>query len=214
VKLWVAGMCFLVLAQAAQTRAAKSGAAGWVNITPATNLKGWTRVAIPPSHSLNPVSQWKLDKLHHIIICEGNRGHEWLRYNHLYGNFVFELQWKLIKVPGAKYNSGVFGRNNKDGSIWYQAQVGSTDGGYFFGQNPESTKLFNLRSEIPAQHMRPPGDWNTYRIRCVGKALTLWVNGAKQSEFDDCSNLRGYIGLEAEGSRIEFRNLRVRVLPN
>jgi hypothetical protein len=215
-KILLAGLCLFVCARAGLARARKTDPPGWVNITPVSNLKAWTRVAIPPSHPLNPVSQWKVDPVHHVIICEGNRGHEWLRYNHLYRNFVFELQWKLIKVPGAKYNSGVFVRNNKDGSIWYQAQVGSSDGGYFFGDNPENGQLkrFNLRAEIPAQHMRPPSEWNTYRIRCVDKALTLWVNGAKQSEFTNCNNLQGYIGLEAEGSRIEFRDLRVQVLRN
>jgi hypothetical protein len=33
------------------------------------------------------------------------------------------------------------------------------------------------------------------------------------SEFHECNTPRGYIGLEAEGYRIEFRNLRVRELP-
>jgi hypothetical protein len=212
----IVALCCLACTQAALARESKSASAGWVNITPSTSLKAWTRVPIPPSHPLNPVSQWSLDTAHRVIVCEGNGGHEWLRYNHVYRNFVFELQWKLTKMPGAKYNSGVFVRNNKSGSIWYQAQVGSTDGGYFFGDNPVNGELkrFNLRSQIPAQHMKLPGQWNTYRIRCVGTTLTLWVNGAKQNEFTQCNYPQGYIGLEAEGSQIEFRNLRVRVLPN
>jgi hypothetical protein len=91
--------------------------------------------------------------------------------------------------------------------------VGSTDGGYLFGDNPESgaVRRFNLRRNLRPQHMKLPGEWNTYRIRCVGKTIALWVNGVKQSEFDRCNNPRGYIGLEAEGSRIGFRNLRIRV---
>lgn len=214
-KRLIAGWCLVIWVHAGQAQTSKASSQGWVNITPATNLKEWTRVPIPPSHSLNPVSQWKLDTADHVIICEGNRGHEWLRYNHLYRNFLFQLEWKLTKVAGAKYNSGVFVRNNRSGSIWYQAQVGSTDGGYFFGDNPENGELkrFNLRSQIPSQQMKPPGEWNTYRIRCVGTTLTLWVNGVKQSQFTQCNNPQGYIGLEAEGSRIEFRNLEVRVLP-
>jgi Domain of Unknown Function (DUF1080) len=215
-KQLVTGLCLLVCANLALAQAPNGDAPIWVNITPTSSLKQWTRVPIPPSHSLSPISQWELDTVRHVIVCEGNRGHEWLRYNHLYGNFVFELQWKLTKLPGAKYNSGVFVRNNQSGSIWYQAQVGSTDGGYFFGDNPENGELkrFNLRSQIPVQHMKLPGNWNTYRIRCVGKTITLWVNGFKQSEFTECNNPRGYVGLEAEGARIEFRTLKVQVLPN
>ncbi|MGH9447892.1 MAG: family 16 glycoside hydrolase [Terriglobia bacterium] len=51
-------------------------------------------------------------------------------------------------------------------------------------------------------------------IRARGEILALWVNGAKQSEFTPCNNSEGYIGLEAEGSEIEFRNLRVKTLPD
>ncbi len=61
--------------------------------------------------------------------------------------------------------------------------------------------------------MKPPGNWHTYRIQCVGKKLTLWVSGTKQSEFDQCNNPEGYVGLEAEGSRVEFRRLRIKPLP-
>lgn len=38
-------------------------------------------------------------------------------------------------------------------------------------------------------------------------------NGAKQSKFTRCNHPVGYLGLEAEGSRIEFRRLRVKPLP-
>lgn len=204
-------LCCLISAQAGSALAAN-----WVNITPQANLEGWTRVAIPPAHPLNPVSQWKLDASRGLIICEGNRGHEWLRYNHRYKNFIFEAQWKLILVRGVKhYNSGVFVRNDEEGNAWYQAQVGSADGGYFFGDNLENGKLkgFNLRSMVTDNHMKPPGHWNTYRIRCDGQTLTLWVNGAMQSRFTHCTNPEGFIGLEAEGSPIQFRRLRIKELP-
>src|SRR5437764_15164996 len=36
--------------------------------------------------------------------------------------------------------------------------------------------------------------------------LTLWVNGAVTCHFDECNVPRGYLGLEGEGYRIEFRD--------
>ena len=63
-----------------------------------------------------------------------------------------------------------------------------------------------------SNHVNGAGQWNTYDIRCQGSVITLSVNGTKSSEFDQCHNLKGYLGLEAEGSRIEFRNLRIRNL--
>lgn len=37
------------------------------------------------------------------------------------------------------------------------------------------------------------------------------ADGAKTSEFNQCNHLRGHRGVEAEGSRIEFRHLRIRL---
>lgn len=187
----------------------------WMSITPTVDLSDWTRVPIPPTRQLGAESQWKIDAGRHVIICAGNGGHEWLRYNHEYGNFVFKVEWRLTKLPRAKYNSGIFVRNNADGSIWYQAQVGSASGGYFFGDNPVGGRLvrFNLHGAVGQNHVKPAGEWNSYTILCKGKALTLWVNGEKQSQFIECNNPKGYLGLEAEGSRIEFRKLTVKPLP-
>jgi hypothetical protein len=46
----------------------------------------------------------------------------------------------------------------------------------------------------------------------VGKVLTLWVNGAVTCEFKDCAQEKGRLGLEGEGYRIEFRNLKMKPL--
>lgn len=189
---------------------------GWVNIFPLPSLKGWTRVAIPPDRALNPKSQWSVDPVHRTIVCAGNGGHEWLRYDRKLGDFLLHVEWRLTRVEGAKnYNSGVFARNSADGLTWYQAQVGSSSGGYLFGDNPENGKLarFNLESKLAGNRVKSAGEWNTYDMRCEGEKIILRVNGAKTSEFDKCANPQGYLGLEAEGSRIEFRNLRIKMLP-
>jgi hypothetical protein len=44
-----------------------------------------------------------------------------------------------------------------------------------------------------------------------GRTLSLWVNGAVTSEIA-VDVPRGHFGLEAEGWRIEFRNLKTKPL--
>jgi hypothetical protein len=39
------------------------------------------------------------------------------------------------------------------------------------------------------------------------------VNGAVVNQLPNCGLLKGYIGLEAEGFEITFRNLKLQVLP-
>jgi hypothetical protein len=60
--------------------------------------------------------------------------------------------------------------------------------------------------------VKPAGEWNTLEITARGKVLTLWVNGAVTCQFGDCGNPSGLVGLEGEGYRIEFRNLKVKEL--
>ena len=61
--------------------------------------------------------------------------------------------------------------------------------------------------------VKPAGEWNTLEVTARGKTLTLWVNGAVTCQFDDCGMAQGRVGLEGEGYRIEFRNLKVKALP-
>jgi len=189
---------------------------GWIDIMPDQSFSKWTRVAIPPDRPLDPVSQWSFDKAQGIVICEGNRGHEWLRYNRELGDLVLHVEWRFTQREGLSgYNSGVFVRNGLDGRVWHQAQVGAGNDGYLFGQTLQGGKLSQIifAPKPKVNHIKPPGEWNSYEIRCQGPKITLWVNGALSSEFTAPEVLKGYVGLEAEGFRIEFRNLRYRLLP-
>jgi hypothetical protein len=60
---------------------------------------------------------------------------------------------------------------------------------------------------------RGVGEWNHYYVRAVNGELRLWVNGEEVSGGNGADPRTGYLCLEAEGSPIEFRNIRVRVLP-
>lgn len=186
---------------------------GAQNIMPNASFKGWTRISIPPDKPVDSQTQWKVDKARKLLICEGNRGHEWLRWDRELADFILHVEWRFPVIEGGKgYNSGVFVRNDEKGVIWHQAQAGDAGGGWLFGMTPVNgaPQRFNLRQEIKENRVKPAGEWNTYDIRCEGQKISLTVNGAVMSEYTQCGNPKGYIGLEAEGYRIEFRNLRVK----
>lgn len=202
----------VVLAGAVFACAAIAG--DWVSIQPDASFQGWTRVPMKPTGTLISPSQW------HVahdgdLICNGapDKGHEFLRYDHELANFILHVEWRFTKIEGeTKYNSGVYVRNAADGSAWYQAQVGPpANGGYFFYVDTAG-KRTNLKSEMPSNPVKEPGEWNTYDIRADGPRVTLKVNGVETSHFD-CDRLKGYVGLEAEYHKIEFRNIKLQELP-
>ncbi|HET9179501.1 MAG TPA: DUF1080 domain-containing protein [Terriglobia bacterium] len=205
----------IVMVPRGESRAAP-GTSGWIDIMPGPSFSDWTRVAIPPDRMLAQYSQWSVDAANHTLVCAGDGGHEWLRYGRELGDFLFHVEWRLTRHEGGKgYNSGVFVRNNDNGGIWYQAQVGTAGSGYWFGYDNPAEKGpigFNLKPEMKVNAVKPAGEWNTFDIRCQGARLVLKVNGTATSEFDACRNLKGYLGLEAEGSRIEFRKMRIKLL--
>ncbi len=57
------------------------------------------------------------------------------------------------------------------------------------------------------------GQWNHYYVRAINGEIRLWVNGEEVSGGNHINPANGYLCLESEGARIDFKNLRIRVLP-
>ncbi len=189
----------------------------WIDLLADSSLKHWTRVPVPPTAALTTLSPWRVDTTSRTLICEGDKaGHEWLRYDKEFGDFVFQVEWRFTKLEGnRKYNSGIYVRNNADGTIWHQAQIGSASGGYLFGDTLVQgvTQRINLSPQVMERRVKEAGEWNLFEIRAEGPNLVLHVNGATTSEFSACEVAKGYVGLEAEGYRIEFRSVKLKELP-
>ncbi len=159
--------------------------------------------------------QWRVDAGQRTLICSGEGGHEWLRLNRELGDFILQVDWRFTPrgPEETKYNSGIGVRMTKSGDIWHQAQTGAT-GGYMFGETitDGAMKRFNLMKEMKENRIKPAGEWNSYVITAQGDRITMAVNGEVVNELTGVGLRRGYIGLEAEGFEITFRNLRVKTL--
>jgi len=185
-----------------------------VNLFPADYQSQWTRIAIPPTNPVSNIAQWHIDAAKREIVCDGNGGHDMLRFNKELRNFTFHVKWRFTPIPGPpKYNSGVFFRNDADGTIWHQAQT-TPEGGYLFGATPVDGKLtsFNEQKKMTENRIKPAGEWNVYDIRCVGQTCTLDVNGVTVNTAHVGVD-KGYIGLESEGYQITFKDFKVKELP-
>jgi hypothetical protein len=188
---------------------------GWLDILPSADLKGWYRVPVPPTGKLGR-EQWHVDTAKNLLICDGDGGHDMLLYDKEIGDAIFHFECCYTRIEGKTgYNSGAYVRNSKDGAIWHQAQFGDGKDGYLFGVSPTAdgkNKFFNLAKLIKETRVKPAGEWNVLEVTARGKTLTLWVNGAVTCQFENCGLASGRVGLEGEGYRIEFRNLRVKLL--
>jgi len=212
--------CFVVVAPSQIRSALESEPDGWIDLLADASMKDWNRGPLSANRfaragDMTQPSPWKLDPAAGVLLCEGDRsGREWLRYARELADFTIHVEFRFAPVPGeTRYNSGVFIRTSSDGRTWLQAQT-TLDGGYLLGNTlvNGAPQMVNLRDKMSENRVKAAGEWNTYEIRALGRQITLWVNGAVVNEFRDCEAASGYVGLEAEGFRIEFRNIKLKVL--
>lgn len=77
--------------------------------------------------------------------------------------------------------------------------------------------LFPLPTNSPAGQAFKFGDWNKYRIECVGSSIRTWVNDIPAADLIDAETLRGFIGLQVHSAekpefQVRFRNVRLKDL--
>ena len=148
----------------------------------------------------------------------------YLRTEKEYENYRLHLEWRYPEEPT---NSGVFVHVTGPDKIWashYQGQLKHLNAGDFIvhGVGNSATirdtvytstaEVKPLIAKMHPSNEKPAGEWNTYNITCKGNTIELRVNGLLQNVATNCTFSRGGIGLQAEGSKIQFRNLWIEPL--
>jgi len=132
-----------------------------------------------------------------ILVTGGGSPH--LATEKEYADFELRFEWRALRD---KYNSGLFIRSGrKVGANQINLAKGAEGG--FIGGKVKGAKT------VPALQ-KPAGEWNEWRVLAQGDKVTFWCNGKLAWEATGLKTTKGYIGLQAEGAPLEFRNLRIR----
>ena len=192
--------------------ALESDAKGWTDIMPPADLSGWVRVPIKAGAKLTR-QQWHVEN--GLLTCDGDGGHDMLLLHREIGDAILHVEFCFPKAdnPKAGDNSGIWVRTLLDGSIWHQAQVQSLKGGYLFGVTPAGPAPRRFKVGTGSGRVTEAGQWNTFEVTAEGPKITLWVNGYVTAVLPDCGQPKGYLGVEGEGHKIQFRNLKLKELP-
>lgn len=154
----------------------------------------------------------------------------------MYENFVLHVEWMHLVAGG---NSGFFIWSNADPNPksrlpdgvevqmldleW--VKLNTRDGkeppiayvhGELFGVNGVKIVADNPRGERSMSfenRVLGKGQWNTYDVVAVDGVVKLSVNGKFVNGISQSSRRKGYLCMEAEGSEIHFRNVRLLELP-
>ena len=141
-----------------------------------------------------------------------------------YSDYHLHIEWRYPENPT---NSGVFLHTSGPDLIWpahYQGQLKHENAGDFIVHGVgvsatigdtvyvSSDTLKPLIPKLNPTNENPAGEWNSYDITCTGSTIELRVNSLLQNTATKCSLTSGGIGLQAEGSKIQYRNLWIEPL--
>ena len=166
---------------------------------PAADLKGWYRVAVPPTGKLGR-EQWHVDADKKVLICDGDGGHDMLLTDAEYGDAVFHFECCYTKTEGKTgYNrAGRMCATTRMAPSGIKPQFGDAKDGYLFGATPGTNgrnQSLNLARQVKDMRVKPAGESNTIEVTAKGKVLTLWVNGAVTCQFENCGLEKGRTGV-------------------
>ena len=178
-----------------------------------------------PTKLVEPAGTWGISK-DGILICTG-KPTGFLITKSEHADYTFQLQWRYPKDLKAG-NSGVLVHCQKDNVVWpkcVEVQLRSGRAGDFWLQTATDVKLTVPADRRDAddktmRHIwRAPkdgdvekafGEWNDLEVTCTGGSISARVNGKLVNEGTECNLTKGRIALQAEGTEIHFRNMRIK----
>ncbi|MCX8229116.1 MAG: DUF1080 domain-containing protein [Planctomycetota bacterium] len=128
-----------------------------------------------------------------------------------FGNFELNVDVKIN--PGG--NSGIQFRSSvdKEGRVsGYQIEIDGSARAWSGGLFEERGRawLQDLKENSEGRSAFHLGEWNHYRIRCVGDHIRSWVNGIPCADFHDPQSARGIFGFQIHNggkTTVSWKNL-------
>ncbi|MEN8127423.1 MAG: family 16 glycoside hydrolase [Planctomycetota bacterium] len=194
----------------------------WDNLFKDADLTNWE----------NPYDWGKAEYDNGVVSLSSKKGKWFLLTKKEYANFVLEGE---IKMPVEKGNSGfLFRCQKKKNKAWgYQAEVDTQPRKWSGGLYDEGRRQWFIspnRDQAASEEEKnasiaafrecagecfKQGQWNKYRIVCIGSHIQISVNGVLTTDVHDEMDLQGYIGIQHHGEKglvYQFRNLRIKDL--
>lgn len=170
-------------------------AAGFVSLFNGKDFVGWSFDGMTSPPQTVPAN-WSVEN--GVILLSGG-GAPNLSSAKSYQDFEMKFEWRASKP---KYNSGFYIRSGKKVGA-NQINLAAGAEGKFLGNSLEGNKA------VP-ELQKPAGEWNEWRVLVVGNKVSFFCNGKPAWEATGIKPAEGHVGLQAEGARMEFRNLRIR----
>lgn len=187
---------------------------GWQLLFNGKDLTGW--------HQLNGKADYRVDNGEIVGTTVLNTPNSFLATDKDYGDFILELDLKVANGM----NSGIQFRSISKPEInngrvhGYQCEVDPSARAWSGGIYDESRRGWLYTGELnpAAKSAFKLGEWNHYRIECVGNSIRTWLNGVPVAYLLDDMTASGLIALQVHsigsedqvGKQIRWKNIRIK----
>jgi hypothetical protein len=212
VALAVMAVCAAIAISAGMpnTLTGKEKSEGWKLLFDGKSLDQWDL-------STSPKAQWKV--VDGAIVTDSTQGGTLLSKED-FANFELKVEFRTTD----NVNSGVMLRNPRPdaskkggGGEGYEVQIRDKNPGHYTGGSYLTGSLVNVE-KAPADVKIVSGEWTPLDITADGDHFVILYNGRKVVDAHDTKLESGAIGLQwahpedAPGTKVEFRNVKVRRL--
>jgi hypothetical protein len=173
------------------------------------NLDNW--VLYLPEEGADPAATWTVEE--GVVKCTGEPA-GYMRTKKPYMNYRLSFDWRW---PGDGGNNGALIHIQLPDMVWpksIESQLQSDNAGDFWviegtdfdeHTDPENRRVEkrNVSTEKEA------GEWNNMIVECRPESIHVYVNEALQNIATNPTVNSGFIGLQSEGTPVEFRNIRL-----
>ena len=146
-----------------------------------------------------------------------------------YGDFVLRLEFKL--EPGSNNGLGIRAPSRGNAAfVGMELQILDNTAGMYANLKPYQYHG-SVYGVVPAKrgHLKPVGEWNSQEVVANGRRVKVVLNGTTivDADLDEAvadgpidgrphpglKRPSGHIGFLGHGSRVEFRNIRIKAAP-
>jgi lysophospholipase L1-like esterase len=186
---------------------------GWYSLFDGESLNGWEEVGSEGA--------WAAED---GLLYTTGEGGGWLSTTQEYDDFELSLEFRVPENG----NSGVFIRAPREGNPAFEGseiQLLDDYGSEYTKLEPWQYTGAVYATIAPSRRWTlPAGTWQKVRIKAEGDKIEVHLNGHEivngdlsehMDKVDDHPGLKrdsGYIGLQNHGTRLDFRNIRIREL--
>jgi hypothetical protein len=191
------------------------GQDGWTNLFDGKDLTGWKQ--------LNGEAKYEVVDGMIVGTTVLNTPNSFLCTEKNYTDFVFEVELLVENNmnSGIQFRSNSFPDHNNGRVHGYQCEVDPSDRAWSAGIYDEARRgwLYPVVLNPAAHSALKKGEWNKYRIECIGTSIRTWLNGVPVSYLIDDMTSKGFIALQVhgigdnkdkEGQQIKWRNIRIK----